>query len=49
MDIEIAADIVRESHTHAWLRPNQAASPACSFARPPKQESAGMKSEASLD
>ena len=35
--------------THAWLRPNHVAPPACSSARLPKQESAVMKSRASSD
>ena len=33
---------------HAWLRPNQAASPTCSSVRSCKQQSAGMKSRAGI-
>ena len=42
MDIETATDILTNSHTHAWLRPNHIASPTHSSTRPSKQDGAGV-------
>ena len=48
MDIETTTDILTESHTHL-AKTNYVASPVHSSMRPPRQESAGMKSNACSD